>query len=65
MTKRVKAARRRHGICCLCVHREVTDGRYHCRNREDRSHGACTINTDKPQFLFDDTVLGEFEDGHR
>jgi hypothetical protein len=63
--KRMSAARRRHGNCCLCVHREQTFGIYHCRNREHRSHGACSLDQAEPQFVFDDAVIKEFEDGNR
>lgn len=60
--KRMDVKRGRHGNCCICKHRDVTFGVFHCRGNEGRFHGACEDDVKQPRFEFDDTTLGEFQD---
>lgn len=60
--KRYAAAIKKRGICSACVHRDKTLSVHHCRNKEDRSDGACETDGRLPKFTFDDKVLKEFAD---
>lgn len=60
--KRYKAAIDKRGLCSACKHREVTLGRFHCRNKEERSYGACEFDGRTPKFEFDPECLNQFKD---
>lgn len=62
LMKRMDADRRRLGNCCICIHREVTWDRPHCRNKPERAMGMCEDDKQQPQFQFDDTTLGKYRD---
>jgi hypothetical protein len=60
--KRVKAAQRKFGACCICIHREVTFDRPHCRNNPGRSMGQCNLDNRLPKFALDDQSLEQYRD---
>ena len=62
LKKRMDADRRKLGNCCICIHREVTWDRPHCRDKPDRAMGMCKEDKRQPQFQFDDTTLGKYRD---
>lgn len=55
--KRYRARICRDGLCSACVHRQVTLGIHHCRDREDRQQGMCQHDKQAPVFEFDAGVL--------
>jgi len=62
LMKRMDADRRKLGNCCICIHREVTWDRPHCRSRPERAMGMCKEDGQQPQFQFDDATLGRYRD---
>lgn len=62
MKKRMDADRRKLGNCCICIHREVTWDRPHCRNKPDRAQGMCEQDKKAPSFQFDDQTLEKYRD---
>lgn len=62
MSKRMQAARRRHGNCCICTHREKTDGVLHCRGNAQRAMGLCEDDGQRPRFKVDDEAVEAFRD---
>jgi len=64
--KRYNAAKRRHGLCRVCVHGESTAGAWHCRNAPGKHHGACREHPGSyPQFKVVENVLNQFADEAR
>ncbi|MGL0786549.1 hypothetical protein [Xanthomonas translucens] len=62
LRKRMDADRRRHGNCCICVHRATTMGVLHCRGKEDRQKGFCKWDGQQPQFQLDPNTLEKYRD---
>lgn len=62
MKKRIDADRRKFGNCCICIHREVTFDRPHCRNKPDRQRSQCQLDALEPKFRLDDTSLEKYRD---
>lgn len=62
LSKRYRAAIRKRGICCACVHREVTLGVYHCKGQPAWQRGMCSDDRHTPSFALDDLTLEEFRD---
>lgn len=60
--KRVKADQRKYGACVICIHREVTFDRPHCRNNPGRSMGMCNNDSALPKFALDDKSLEKYRD---
>lgn len=60
--KRYMATVRREGLCRVCVHRECTFNRWHCRNAPEKQDGACMKGNGYPRFQVVDNVLEEFAD---
>lgn len=61
--KRYMAKVKREGVCSVCVHRQCTLGRWHCRNDESKQFGACLNTQDAyPRFQVVENVLDEFKD---
>lgn len=59
--KRYRAQILKQGICSACMHREVTLGIYHCRNKPDRQ-GGCHSDGKSPVFQLDDEVTRRLAD---
>lgn len=64
MSKRMEAARNRHGACCLCRHRETTEAGMHCRGNPRRAMGMCEDDGQRPRFRVDETALEAFKDAN-
>lgn len=62
LVKRMDADRRKLGNCCICIHREVTFDRPHCKNRPDRQKGQCEFDGKAPKFQLDDKSLEKYRD---
>ncbi len=60
--KRYRSRIMRNGLCFACIHGETTLGVFHCRNREDRQHGACERDGQTPKFEFAVETLKKLAD---
>lgn len=60
--KRYKAEVDREGVCCACIHRARTNGRWHCQNTPARVYPKCTSDGGVGRFTFDPAVMARFQD---
>lgn len=64
MSKRMAAARRNRGACCLCKFRERTGELDHCKGNPNRAYGMCARDSRLPKFRTDEQVLEGFRDAN-
>lgn len=64
MKRRMETARDRHGNCCICTHRDTTDGVMHCRGNTNRAQGLCEDDGQRPRFKVDDQAVEAFRNAN-